>query len=490
MKRSGKQNLLIGLAFLAPNIAGFLAFTLVPLVVSLIMAFTNWDLRLHNMFKPGVAPRFVGLDNFYRLFAEPQLGQYLGNTLFFMAGTPFCIAGSLALAMMLNRDRSPRSRRALAMLIAGAGLVSACVMLALVGLGATGMVLLVTGLAFAILLGGMAGGSTVYRTLFYIPNFTAGIAIFLLWKKLYNPTSGPVNAAIRPVVTLIQAIVLAIPTSAFTLLAYALFALAMLALIWGLRQLQHACRSAEMGHLSIVLSTIIMALPLLVAWRIHWLIIPPYAAFGVLLIAVVYFIVTTYGHEPCRADEGLGTALLLACTVLTLEFALIGLAAVCNELPHVARQGLAPPEWLTSYYWAKPAIMLMGFWAALGSNTMLLYLAGLSNIPAELYEAASIDGAGRFQNFWHVTWPQLAPTTFFVVIMSVIGGLQGGFDTAKAMTNGGPAGATTTLSFFIYTEGFQTGRLGYSSAIAWVLFLLVLAVTAFNWKFGRRYVND
>jgi len=89
-----------------------------------------------------------------------------------------------------------------------------------------------------------------------------------------------------------------------------------------------------------------------------------------------------------------------------------------------------------------------------------------------------------------VTWPQLAPTTFFIVVMATIYGLQGGFEMARTMTEGGPAGATTTLSYFIYTEGFETGRLGFASAVAWALFVLVFAITLFNWTFGNRYTND
>ena len=134
--------------------------------------------------------------------------------------------------------------------------------------------------------------------------------------------------------------------------------------------------------------------------------------------------------------------------------------------------------------------MIMGLWGAIGSNNMLLYLAGLSNIPTDLYEAADIDGASSFQRFWHITWPQLAPITFFIFIMSVIGGLQGGFEMARTMTQGGPFGSTTTLSYFIYNEGFTTGRLGYASGIAWTLFGMVFTVTMLNWKFGSRYVND
>jgi multiple sugar transport system permease protein len=134
--------------------------------------------------------------------------------------------------------------------------------------------------------------------------------------------------------------------------------------------------------------------------------------------------------------------------------------------------------------------MIMMLWMAIGSNNMILYLAGLSNISPELYEAAEIDGASTFQKFWNVTWPQLAPVTFFIFVMSMIHGLQGGFEIARTMTEGGPAGATTTMSYSVYIEGFETGRLGYASAVAWALFLLVATVTLFNFKFGNRNTND
>ena len=137
---------------------------------------------------------------------------------------------------------------------------------------------------------------------------------------------------------------------------------------------------------------------------------------------------------------------------------------------------------------AREAIMLMGIWAGVGGNNMLLYLAALSNISPELNEAAEIDGASAWQRFAHITWPQLAPTTFFIGIMSVIGGLQGGFEQARLMTQGGPAGITTTLSYYIYTQGFQRLDLGYGSAVAWVLFALIFGLTLLNWKFGNREV--
>ena len=194
-----------------------------------------------------------------------------------------------------------------------------------------------------------------------------------------------------------------------------------------------------------------------------------------------------YSHT----DEGFGGAMMMGAVLMVGQLILIGLAVVMFHLPGMAADdGLRTPDWLGSIYWAKPAIMFMGLWGAIGGNTMLLYLAALTNVPQSLYEAADIDGAGRFTKFWNVTWPQLAPTTFFVVVMGVIGGLQGGFEMARVMTGGGPAQQTTTLSYYIFTEGFETGRLAFASATSWVMFFLVFSITLFNWKFGNRYVNE
>ena len=190
------------------------------------------------------------------------------------------------------------------------------------------------------------------------------------------------------------------------------------------------------------------------------------------------------------ADTGLGAELSLALAGVPLLLLLAGGLLLGPALPALAATGLEPPNWLGDYAWAKPALMLMALWAAIGSNSMILYLAGLSNIPPELYEAADMDGASAMQRFWHITWPQLAPITFFIAVMGVINGLQGGFEMARTMTQGGPAGSTTTLSYFIFTQGFETGRLGYASAIAWVLFGLVLVFSLLNFRFGNRDVND
>jgi len=151
---------------------------------------------------------------------------------------------------------------------------------------------------------------------------------------------------------------------------------------------------------------------------------------------------------------------------------------------------LVPPSWLAEIAWAKPAILVMGMWIFIGGQNMLLYLAALSNVPQELLDASLVDGASRWQRFRHVTWPQLAPTTFFITVVSVIGGLQGGFEQARVMTQGGPAGSTTALSYYIYNKMFQDLDMGYAAAISWVLFAFIFVATALNWRFGRDQEVD
>jgi len=297
MKR--RTELRVALLFLLPNFAGFLLFTLWPVIASAILSFTYWDLLS--------PPRWAGFDNYERLlgFHSTPLGwqandryfwYYLGNTLFLMLGLPVNMAGSLALALVLNRK-----------------------------------------LTF----------SWGYRLIFFLPSILSGVAIFYLWKWIYNP------------------------------------------------------------------------------------------------------------------DFGLFNQLL-------------------------AQAGLEGPKWLTDIHWSKPSLMIMGFWLHVGGHSMLLYLAALQGVSPELYEAAAIDGASRWQTFRAVTWPAVAPVTFFIFVMGFIGGLQGGFEMAYIMTNGGPAGSTTTIGYYIYTNAYVYFKMGYAAAVAWVLFLLVLAVTLVNWRFGSR----
>lgn len=145
-----------------------------------------------------------------------------------------------------------------------------------------------------------------------------------------------------------------------------------------------------------------------------------------------------------------------------------------------------PPRWLQDPSWAKPALILMGLWMGVGGYNCVLYLAGLQNIPQELYEAAELDGA----NWWHrvrsITWPMLAPTTFFILVMSLISGFQGHFVAIHILTAGGPAGATTNLLYYIYQSAFNHQKMGYACALAMVLFALIFACTMVQWRLGKR----
>lgn len=177
---------LAGLCFIGPNLLGFLAFTLIPLLASVLLAFSNWDIRFHNMFTQGNL-RFVGLGNFRRLLSHPEFWRFLGNTLFLMLGIPFAVAGSLLAALLLNAEPARPRKMATTVILAGVGLVVSCAILASAGAGA-GITLLAAGLLGLILSGGVLGGTTFYRTLFYLPHFTAGVATFLLWKKSMTPS--------------------------------------------------------------------------------------------------------------------------------------------------------------------------------------------------------------------------------------------------------------------------------------------------------------
>ena len=157
-----------------------------------------------------------------------------------------------------------------------------------------------------------------------------------------------------------------------------------------------------------------------------------------------------------------------------------------GELIHVPLKG---PRWLTDEAWAKPALILMGLWQGVAGPNMILYLAALQGVPKDYYEAAEIDGANPWQQFWNVTWPMISPTTFFILIMSVIGGFQSGFDAAFVMTGGGPNGSTTTIMYYIYNNAFQWFKMGYAAAIAWFLFIIILVITMVKWRFLGKTVH-
>jgi len=423
-----RRNFYAAVLFLTPNFVGFVAFVAVPVIFSLVMAFTNWDLTHRQPFA------FVGFDNFKSLLCghhSLEFYKYLTNTIYFMMGMPISIAGSLILAVLLNKPvrivRHRRHRRPAVGVCLFVGMAVAGTLWT-AGHRDAGFWVVVFTVVAAL---GAYLGTVFFRTLFYLPHVTAGVAMFILWKNLYNPQFGLINTALRQLLSVV------------TLTAD----------------------------------------------------LPPWIPRTVAIVPIV-----SVGLLTFRKHRRTG-ALLLVIPAAALAWGLW-----C--LPSLAGEHLEPPNWLLSVsnLWAmdpehviptgsffglgaRDAIIFMGVWTAIGGANMLLYLAALANVPDELYEAAQIDGAGRWATFWNVTWPQLAPTTFLIVVISTIAAIQGGFEQARVMTAGGPAGTTTTLSYYIYTVGFEQFRLGLASAVCWVMFAIVFAVTLVNWRFGNRYVT-
>lgn len=280
------------------------------------MSFTN-DSVLRT-----VPFRFVGFENYVSIVTDNTFWLYFVNTIYFMLATPLSILISLGLAVLLNQRLK---------------------------------------------------GIMAFRTLLYLPSFVAGVAVLLLWKNLFNPEHGLINAFLD----------------------------------WAGQALH--LRGYELPR---------------------WL-ASTKNVFG--------FDVESVGFNHRQFGVG-----------------------------------------------AREAILFMGIVGGMGGGNMLLYLAALTNVPEELLEAAQLDGASPWRRFWSVSWPQLAPTTFLIVVLSVIGGFQGGFENARVLTDGGPSGTTTTLAFYIYQKAFQEYQVGYASAVAWFLFAIIFALTLLNWRLGAK----
>jgi multiple sugar transport system permease protein len=275
--------------FLSPWIVGFVCFTAGPILFSLGLSFFKWD-AIHPA-------RVAGLANYRQMFRDPLLSKSLWNTVVYAAMyIPGSIAVALTLAMLLNQ----RLR-----------------------------------------------GMRVFRTIFYLPSLTAGVATFALWGFVFEPKVGLMNTFLRLFV-----------------------------------------------------------------------------------------------------DD--------------------------------------PPRWLSDPAWAKPALAIMAIWSVGGM--MLVFLAGLQNIPEQLYEAAEIDGAGPVSQFFNVTIPILSPTLFFNTIISTNASFRV-FDSAMVLTQGGPSNSTLFYVYHLFNRAFTYGQFGYASAMAWLLFAIVLGLTLWQIRMGRRWVH-
>jgi multiple sugar transport system permease protein len=148
--------------------------------------------------------------------------------------------------------------------------------------------------------------------------------------------------------------------------------------------------------------------------------------------------------------------------------------------------GIEGPRWLSDPAWAMPALILIGVWHSIGYN-MVIYLAGLQGIPQELYEAGRMDGAGWWGQFWGITLPLITPTIFFILVLSIIGSFQV-WTITYLLTQGGPANATLTLSYYIYQQGFQWFHMGFAASLAYVLFAIVFVVTMIQFRLQKQWV--
>ena len=385
-EKYNKSEVLAAWGFLAPNFIGFLAFTLIPVVISMFMAFTEW-----NIFRQ---PIWVGLENFKLLLGfhmengkhvanDPFFWQYLYNTVYLLIGIPLGIAGSLLCALVMNQKIS---------------------------------------------------GITFFRTVYFLPSVSSGVALLILWKYMYNNEVGIINQFLRN-------IGLHIYNPAYPWLGIVFTAFCLI-LLW---------------------IAVVFALLAILSF-VKWLL------------------------SKIKIDfEG------TAYTVFTFLIVFFAFAVICSyagSLHSDIQKFLSvPPDWLGSAEWSKPSLIIMGLWGGIGGTSMILYLAALQGVPPSLYEASELDGASPWNKFWAITWPLISPTTFFIFIMGIIGGLQSGFMTAKIMTAGGPAGSTTTVEYYLYNTAFENFNMGYASSIAWFLFIIILFLTLITWKVGGKVVS-
>jgi multiple sugar transport system permease protein len=195
-------------------------------------------------------------------------------------------------------------------------------------------------------------------------------------------------------------------------------------------------------------------------------------------------------HSKLARWKGLFRTIFFAPYVTTL----VGVAVVFRYLYHprfglidsaLGGLGIAPIDWLGDPRWAMAAIILLAIWKNFG-YAMILFVAGLGDIPESLYEAARIDGAGPWQIFRKVTLPMLAPTFLFLGVMTTIGYFQFFAEPYVMTGGGGPLNATLSMGLLMYKQGFRWWNMGYAAAIAFVLFLVILAVSAIQFTIQRR----
>jgi multiple sugar transport system permease protein len=357
-----------GFGFVSIWVIGFLVFTLGPMIVSLLLAFSEWS---------GLVPlrdaRFVGATNFRQLFTyDPTFAQSLKVTAYYVVlGVPTSQIAALAIAILMNS----RVR-----------------------------------------------GIAAFRTIYFVPSVVSGVALSMLWLQLFNNDYGLINKVLR-------------------------FAMS------------YHTRAYLGGVLAI----------------------------GGLAGLLLPFLWT-------RRDRPLGprpAMLFIGGAALTVGLVLLSSSIIGLKAGHVP---INPPNWFgndpdtfvnDAARWAIPGFVMMSLWGVGGG--MIIYLAGLKGIPVSLYEAARIDGASPWRQFTSVTLPMLSPLIFYNLVMAIIGSFQV-FTQAFVMTGAGPENATLFYVLQLYYQAFEYHNMGYASAMAWVLFVIVLALTLAVFRGSKKLV--
>lgn len=196
--------------------------------------------------------------------------------------------------------------------------------------------------------------------------------------------------------------------------------------------------------------------------------------------------------QPIRGIAIIRTAYFLPVVTSTTAIALVWLwiyspqGGLLNAVLGVF--GIPPEKWVSDPFWSMPSIVAMSVWQGLGI-TVIIFLAGLQGVPQEFYDAAAVDGAGRWARFRHVTLPLLTPTIFFTGILAFIGAFQV-FDQVYVLARPGePSRSTITLVYFIYESGFDNFKMGLAAAASWILFLIVGVLTILYFRSQRRWVH-
>jgi len=305
----------------------------------------------------------------------------------------------------------------------------------------------VLAMTLAMFLNARVGGQAFYRIIFYLPLLVPTVVVALLWRWILNPEYGLLNIVLAQVIGLLDG--------------------------WSNVFFDLDAASAGSAFLRPA-ALMLLAAPLLLA-----------LVAGPRVPAIL------------RRDAAL-RQFLLTCAIVLLVLALVPLVnASLHWLMPRDMAKLHSPGWLADKSplpsaipfapsWALWGLIIMGMWSV--GQMAIIYLAKLQDVPAELYEAADIDGAGWLQKTWQITLPMVSPVILFNVVMAIIGTFQI-FTEPYIMTNGGqPEDRTYFLALFVYDQAFQYQRVGYGSAVAWVLFIMIVLLTVLAFRLSRRHV--